>query len=43
MRRKTDIVGKFQRTDLVICSHSREGKSVLYPNKQMKENRYLCI
>ena len=24
---KTGIIAKFQRTDLVICSHSRDGKT----------------
>ena len=26
---KTHIIAKFQRTDLLICSHSREGKPPL--------------
>ena len=27
---KTNILAKFHRTDLVICSHSREGKTPFY-------------
>ena len=27
---KTGIIAKFHWTDLVICSHSREGKSLSY-------------
>ena len=27
---KTCIIAKFQRTDLVICSHSREGKNTIF-------------
>ena len=27
---KTCNIAKFQRTDLVICSHSREGKTLSY-------------
>ena len=27
---KTCIIAKLQRTDLVICSHSREGKTLSY-------------
>ena len=27
---KTHIIAKFHRTDLVICSHSREGKTPFY-------------
>ena len=27
---KTHIIAKFQRTYLVICSHSREGKTLCY-------------
>ena len=27
---KTHIMAKFQRTDLVICSHSRKGKPPSY-------------
>ena len=27
---KTCIMAKFHRTDLVICGHSREGKTLLY-------------
>ena len=27
---KTSIIAKFHRTDLVICSHSREGKTPSY-------------
>ena len=30
---KARIITKFHRTVLVICSHSREGKPVLYSNK----------
>ena len=29
-RVETGIIAKFYRTDLVICSHSREGKTLSY-------------
>ena len=30
MKGKTHIIAKFLRTDLVICSHSREGETLSY-------------
>ena len=33
MKGKTCIIAKFQRIDLVICSHFREGKTLLIANK----------
>ena len=30
MKGKTHIIAKFLRTDLVICSHSREGETPSY-------------
>ena len=32
---KTGIISKFYRTDLVICSHSREGKTPSYSQINM--------
>ena len=37
---KTRITTKFQRTDLVICSHSREGKTLFYNEINMVVARY---
>ena len=30
MKGKTGVITKFYRTDLVICSHSREGETPFY-------------
>ena len=34
-KEKNRIIVKFQRTDLVICGHSREGKTPSYIAKQI--------
>ena len=35
MKGKTGIIAKFHRTDLVICSHSREGRTPSYSQINM--------
>ena len=34
---KTCVTAKFQRTDIIICSHSREGKTLSYSRINMDD------
>ena len=40
---KTLIIAKFHRTDLVICSHSREGKTLSYSQINTVSGRLLPL
>ena len=40
---KTHIIAKLHRTDLVICSHSREGKTPSYSPKKYGKLLYKCF
>ena len=40
---KTKIIAKFYRTDLVIYSHSREGKTLSYSHINTVSGYYFCF